>query len=96
MESPLSLFRMHWDQEPRRSGVSGERRWKWFRGLAALCRGAATERRFMERFERSPRTRVGRRINSAIRQIENLRYELGRGSFESLLAGSSWRFRDKA
>jgi hypothetical protein len=38
----------HWDHEPKRSGVSGERRWKWFRGLAALCRDTATERRFRE------------------------------------------------
>src|SRR5207237_662054 len=48
MESFHGLVAAHWDHEPRRSGVSGERRWKWFRGLAALCRDAATERRFME------------------------------------------------
>jgi hypothetical protein len=49
MERLLSIFRMHWDHEPRRSGVSAERRRQWFRGLAALCRGAATGRRFLER-----------------------------------------------
>jgi len=49
MGSLLSFSRAHWDHEPRRSGVSAERRWRWFRGVAALCRDAATRARFMER-----------------------------------------------
>ena len=36
MGSLRSFLRAHWDREPRRSGVSAERRWRWFRGVAAL------------------------------------------------------------
>ena len=49
MESLLSFFRMHWDHEPWRSGVSVERRNSWEQQSAALYRDAATGRRFMER-----------------------------------------------
>src|SRR5882762_1389958 len=36
--------------EPWRSGVSAERRWLLFQRIAALCRDAATRRRFMSSF----------------------------------------------
>jgi len=42
--SLLSFLRAHCDCGPRRSGVSAGRRCKWPRGMAALCRGAATFR----------------------------------------------------
>src|SRR5258708_4549312 len=53
MDRRHAFSNRHRDHEPRRSGVSGKRRWKWFRGLAPLCRDAATERRFMERLVRT-------------------------------------------
>ena|SRR5947207_1029347 len=46
MESLHSLLRTHWDHEPWRSGVSAER--VATTKPAALCRDAATRRRFME------------------------------------------------
>jgi len=48
MESLHDSSIAHWDHESWRSGVSAERRNSWEQQPAALCRDAATGRRFME------------------------------------------------
>src|SRR6184192_2069988 len=62
--------------EPWPSGVSAERRWLLFPRIAALCRDAAKERRFMERFPRKisrikPLNRSRRRESALILCLEN-------------------------